>query len=206
MLAMASPLIDYFRKFTRLTPAEAVAIEKSTEIQSVSRKTHLLREGQWMTNTYFVLKGIVRQYQIKEGKEITTYFFTPGDWIIALTGFEDKLPADYYLQAVDDTEVVVGNDRKARELYAQFPGFREVAASVLEKALKDQNSKMRQTLLQSPEERYLELLRKQPKLLQQVPQYQIASYIGVQPESLSRIRKRLSEHPRPDSSPNSSEK
>jgi CRP-like cAMP-binding protein len=86
---------------------------------------------------------------------------------------------------------VVGDRQKEEELYRRFPKLETISRKVMERVFMEQQEIMGTYFTDSPEQRYLKLLRSRPDLFQRVPQYQIASYIGVKPESLSRIRKRL---------------
>ena len=95
---------------------------------------------------------------------------------------------------MEDTTVVIGNETKAQELFKQYPRFETVSRMVMESVFSEQQKTMSAYLTDSPEQRYLRLFETKPDLIQRVPQYQLASYIGVKPESLSRIRKRISQN------------
>ncbi len=92
---------------------------------------------------------------------------------------------------MEDCLVVVGNDERGNQLIARFPEFQKLAQIILEQEIVRQQRKLSDYLKNSPEEKYLNLLENQKDLINRVPQYHLASYIGVKPESLSRIRKRL---------------
>ncbi len=183
-------LIDHFSRISPLSPEEAAAIAESAVVKSYSQGAVLLREGQIATESYFVLQGLVRQYSLVDGEERTTGFFTEGQWVISLTGFEDQ-PSVHYWVCEEDTTVVLGNDHSAQALFSKYPGLETIARKVLENVFAEYQQKITTYLTQTPEQRYLRLLESKPGLLQRIPQYQLASYIGVKPESLSRIRKRI---------------
>jgi CRP-like cAMP-binding protein len=90
-----------------------------------------------------------------------------------------------------DCFLVVGNREKEEDLYHRFPKLETVSRKVMEKVFTEQQELMASYSTDTPEQRYLKLLKSRPNLFQQIPQYQIASYIGVKPESLSRIKKRV---------------
>jgi CRP-like cAMP-binding protein len=85
----------------------------------------------------------------------------------------------------------VGNRAEEETLYKQFPRFETISRKVMEKIFAEQQAIMASYTTDTPEQRYLKLLESRPELFQIIPQYQLASYIGVKPESLSRIRKRI---------------
>lgn len=188
---MKHKLIEYFSGFTSFTANERQALEDSMLIGEYEKGDFLSKEGQANSNSYFVLRGLVRQYRLIDGEETSTGFYTEGQWIISLTGFAKDTTATDYLVCHEDTTVVIGNEEKARQLFLAFPRFETISRAVMETVFAEQQKAMMYHLTASPEARYQRLVETRPELLQRVPQYQLASYIGVKPESLSRIRKRM---------------
>ena len=190
---MNNKLINYFLKITSLTPDEIEVLTESMIIKKVSKGSFLVKEGQFNTDTFFVLDGLIRQYKLIDGNDITTNFYTEEQWIMSLESFEKETPSDYFLTCVEDTTVVIGNEQKAQELFKQFPRFETTSRQIMETVFFEQQKLMASYITDKPEQRYLKLLKARPDIFQRVPQYDIATYIGVKPESLSRIRKKLSE-------------
>lgn len=188
---MKNILIDHFSKFAVLKDDEIIALKESMVIKHFPKGGSIIKEGQHNVDTFFVLEGLVRQYKLKDDEEITTNFFTIGQWIIALTSFAESAIAADYLVCVEDTTVVVGNEQRAQELFKKFPRFETISRAVMETVFAEQQKKMEAYLTDTPEQRYRNLLMHNPTIVHQVPLYHIASYIGVKPESLSRIRKRI---------------
>lgn len=189
---MEDQIIKYFSRFMSLTAAEAEAIRDSICIRTFEKGTVLLKEGQISRECYFILKGCIRKYYIINGEEKTADFFTEEQWVASLSSFAEKKPANHYFSCVEDTILVVGNEAKEQDLYRRFPKFESLSRTVLEKDFAKQQETAASYITDTPEQRYLNLLKNNPGLIERVPQYQLASYIGIQPESLSRIRKRLS--------------
>jgi CRP-like cAMP-binding protein len=188
---MENGLINYFLKLTNLSADEIKALTESMIIKKNEKGSYLIKEGQLSNDTFFILQGCVRQFTIIEGNDITTNFFTEEQWIISLENFGAKTPSKFNLICVEDTTVVIGNEQKALELFKQYPRFETTSRQILEKAFLDQQNLMASYITDKPEQRYLKLLESRPGIFQRVPQYDIATYIGVKPESLSRIRKKL---------------
>ena len=140
---------------------------------------------------YFVLQGCVRQYFLVNGEEKTNNFFTEEQWVISMQSMSSNSPSKHFLECVAECTLVVGNREKEEQLYAKFPKLETVSRKVMEKVFAEQQELSGSYFTDTPEERYLKLMQTRPELFQRVPQYMIASYVGVKPESLSRIRKRL---------------
>lgn len=188
---MENRLLQYFSKFTTLTAAEEEALIASMVTKHFRKGDFVVKEGQHNENTFFVLEGLVRQFKVVDETDITTNFYSEGQWIMSLAGFSEDSYSKDNLVCVEDTELVVGNEEKAVELFQQFPQFETLSRQVMEAAFAEQQNLMSHYITDKPEQRYLKLLETRPDILQRVPQYDIASYIGVKPESLSRIRKKL---------------
>jgi CRP-like cAMP-binding protein len=188
---MHNRLINYFLRLTNLTTDEAKVLTESMNIKKYEKGSFLIKEGQLSNNTFFILEGCVRQFIIIDGNDVTTNFFTEEQWIMSLENSEANTPSKNNLICVEDTTVVTGNEQKAQELFKQYPRFETISRQIIEKVFSEQQDLMTSYITEKPEQRYLKLLETRPDIFQRVPQYDIATYIGVKPESLSRIRKKL---------------
>ncbi len=174
-----------------LSTAEKETIAELMIIRTFKKGTLILREGQISTNCYTILEGCIRQYYLIDGEERTTFFYTEDQTIYAQRGSNNKMPAKHYLACVEDTTITMMTQEDENELFRRFPRFERLSRIALEEELGNYQEMLATFMTSSPEERYLKLLRNRPELLDRVPHYQLASYIGVKPESLSRIRKRI---------------
>ncbi|MBK7030404.1 MAG: Crp/Fnr family transcriptional regulator [Bacteroidales bacterium] len=188
---MIDRLINNFLKFGSITESEKDAIAQSSTIQEFNKGVFLLKEGQKSINSYFVLQGCIRQYNLSNGDEITTRFFTEDEWVISADEISENPVSMHNWICMEDCILVSGNEQKARELFERFPKLETISRKIVESAFSEIQKSILFYHSETPEQRYLSLVDKYPGILQRVPQYHIASYIGVKPESLSRIRKRV---------------
>jgi signal-transduction protein with cAMP-binding, CBS, and nucleotidyltransferase domain len=167
---MKDLLFDFISKYVSLTEEEKNAILALNLFRTVKKGTILLEEGQKSEDSYFVLQGCIRTYYIIDGEEKTTAFYTEME---ALTPHcvVSKNPSQYYVSCLEDSILTVSNLDMEAEINGKFPKFET----------------------SSPEQRYQNLLQKRPDLIQRVPQHQLASYLGIKPQSLSRLRARILE-------------
>lgn len=190
---MEQKLLAYFSKILPLNQEEIDGIVATLTIQKYPKGTILLKEGEVSSEAYFVLEGCVRQYFLIDGEEKTNNFFTEEQWVISMQSMTTSKPSKHFLACVEESVLVVGNREKEEQLYQQFPKLETVSRKVMEQVFAEQQELSGSYFTDTPEERYLNLMHTRPELLQRIPQYIIASYIGVKPESLSRIRKRLTQ-------------
>lgn len=190
---MENRFVNHFSKISPLSEEEAKGIKEGMCIKTFKKGTILLKEGQQSIDTYFILEGYIREFIVTDGEEKTTNFFTEEQWVISLSNFSPQNPSAHNLICVENTIVSVGNEQSAQKMFKQFPRFETISRAVMETFFTEQRKLLTSYLTDSPEQRYLTLLKSRPDLFQRIPQYQLASYIGVKPESLSRIRKRVLE-------------
>lgn len=188
---MEQKLLAYFSKILPLSQEEIDGIIATMTIKTYPKGTILLKAGEISMEAYFVLEGCVRQYFLIDGEEKTNNFFSEEQWVISVNSMTNNQPSKHFLECCEKCVLVVGNREKEEALYKQFPKLETVSRKVIEKVFAEQQELSGSYFTDSPEERYLKLLQTRPELVQRIPQYMIASYIGVKPESLSRIRKRI---------------
>ena len=189
---MQDILFDFISKYISLTEAEKNAILSLDLFHSVKKGTTLLKEGQKSNDSYFVLRGCIRIYYIINGEEKTTAFYTEME---ALTPpcVISKTPSEYYISCIEDTILTVSNSDMEAEINSKFPKFETICRILSEELLAKQQINFDEFKLSSPEQRYLNLIQKRPDLIQRVPQHQLASFLGIKPQSLSRLRARILE-------------
>lgn len=190
---MPKTLADYVEQYTPLSDEDRQVLKNEIEVKHFPKGTVLLREGEIARECYFVLSGCIRQYQLIDGEEKTTAFYTEGEAAVSLLSFNEQVPANHFFVCEEDTTATAGGLGSEESFLAKHPKFAEVIRIMLEQSFGKMKDDFARFITSSPEQRYLQLLEQRPDLLQRVPQHQLASYIGVTPESLSRIRKRITQ-------------
>jgi CRP-like cAMP-binding protein len=187
---MQDILFDFLSKYVPLTDEEKNAILSLDIFRSVKKGTTLLQEGQQSKDNYFVLKGCIRKYYIIDGEEKTTAFYTEMEGLTPHCVMS-KTPSEYYISCIEDTILIVADSDMGVEMNSKFPKFETLCKILSEDLLSKQQLDFDEFRTSSPEQRYLNLIQKRPDLIQRVPQHQLASYLGIKPQSLSRLRARI---------------
>ena len=188
---MKDALIKFLSKIDSLTSREIKELADLMTVKEIKKNTTIVKQGQICNLCYFVLKGCLRKYVVLEGVEKTTAFYTEEEAVNFFTSFTTKTASESYLMALEDSLVLVGNPESEADMYKSFPKLEQVVRRMMEQDFGKTQDSFARFITSTPEERYLNLLKDRPQLAQRVPQHQLASYLGITPESLSRIRKRI---------------
>lgn len=182
---------QFLAGFDMLTGEEVDIIVENTNIRHYKKGDLILREGQMAKECYMVLKGLVREYYIVDGEEKTTNFFTELQPVNSFSSRKNKIPSRHFLVCAEDCAVTVSTNSLEAEMCRLIPRLQSIIRDAVEKETGKMQDDMAKFITSSPEDLYKDLVDNRADLLNRVPQHQIASYIGVKPETLSRIRKRL---------------
>lgn len=189
---MENILFDYISRYMTLSEEEKKAIIDFDIFRNYKKGTILLKEGELSNEGYFVIKGCIRCYFDIDGEEKTTAFYTESETLTPHCTVNKK-PSAYFVSCVEDSILVVGNPEMEKIIFEKFPRFETLCRVLSEELLAKNQASLDDFKISTPEQRYLNLLKTRPDLLQRVPQYQIAGYLGITPQSLSRMRSRLVE-------------
>ena len=187
---MDDPIFDFLSKYIDLTEEEKAIVSDIKFVRSLKKGTILLSQGDTASECFFILKGCVYSYYLVEGEIKVTEFFEEKQPITPVS-YTTKQPSEYYLECLEDCIISMGSPERTAELMQKVPRLALMGPMMLEDELASQRIKYDTFIKLSPEQRYLHLQENSPQLLERIPQYLIASYLGIKPESLSRIRKRL---------------
>ena len=189
---MPTQIIQSIKSLVPLNGEEEEAFFKILEVKKFNKKEFLLQEGQVCNKVSFVNNGCMRLFYNVEGVENTVQFFFGNSWYTDYTSFLTGKPTIENMQALENCEVVQFKKEDLYRLYELYPIFDRVGRVFAENAFLSLSRLNQMLTNETPEQRYLNLLKQRPEIVQQIPQHYIASYLGVKPESLSRIRKRIS--------------
>lgn len=167
--------------FTSLTGTDSLVIPP---------KTILLEEGKIADRLYFIRKGCLRLFFYKEGKDITFQFFFEGDFVASFDSLYKQQPSLFSLESIEPTEVLTIKRMDFYNLLEQIPSLRKDYEEKLIERFHVYQQLFLSHIKNTPQQRYEELLKEHPDIIQRIPQHYIASYLGITPVSLSRIRNR----------------
>lgn len=185
---MNDKLKELMKKYMDVTDEEMTWMLKDIPLEHHQKGTILLNQGEPITHCYFVLDGLVRLFSVDEKGKETTYQFYMAEDAVALF---NMAISEYTIECLEDSTVIVGDLSIEQDMYEKYPLLAMMTRKMMEENFGDAQASLATHIQLSPEERYLNLLDLKPSLIERVPMYQIASYLGITAESLSRIRKRL---------------
>lgn len=177
-----------------ISETEAIKMFSLAKITRLKKKEHLFSEGQICKYVGFVNRGCLRYYRVDEkGEELIVYFALEEWWIGDLSSFYSGQPSTFNLQALEPTELFLFTTETFDLIRREIPAFDLYAKIRHAKATDARLETMMSQRAETAEDRYTKLLTGFPDIFQRVPQHFIASYLGIKPQSLSRIRKKMAE-------------
>jgi CRP-like cAMP-binding protein len=187
---------DQFKAFisSLVSPTEEEwqALERKIRPVTLKKKEHYLREGEVCTKYGFIMKGCVRLYFLLDGEEICKDLLFEKTFAGSLASFTLQKPAVFNIAAVEETSLLEIPRHDLLELFEKYGCWQKLGRLMAEGLAIRKELREISFLKDSPEERYRKLLYEQPMVLQRVPLHYIASYLGMKPETLSRIRNKIS--------------
>lgn len=186
---MHKPLFDHIEKFVALEASDIDKLESCLELSKIKKKEHILEEGQICNTMYFVVKGCVRQYIINpKGSEQTLQFAIENWWITDYLSYHNHIPSSFYLQAVENSEVIAIDKNVLESLLIEIPNLERYFRIVTQKSFGAMQMRIKFLFTMSAEERYHHFNDHFPEFVQRVPQYMLASYLDFSAEFMSKIR------------------
>lgn len=187
---MESGLENFIGKYVNLDSADLANITGKFINKKVKKNDYLLQPGQVCRDLIFVREGCLRLYYISNEIETSVWFSFKNSSAIEIASFISEQPTNYFLQAIEDSEVLLLTKVELNKLYNEYPKLHEMMKNFLEDVVLNLIDRFTSLQRDTAEERYLHLLSK-PDYLQKIPQKYLASFIGVTPTSLSRIRRKI---------------
>ena len=158
--------------------------------KSIPPKTTILPEGEVSRHIYYIQKGVARMWFNKDGKDITFQFFFAQQAVASIDSFFHQSPSLFTIESIEACEVLVIDKEQFDKLLQTNSASKDLFITFLAERFQNYTHLFLSRIKDTPEERYKELLKNHPEIVQQVPQHYIASYLGITPVSLSRIRNR----------------
>lgn len=184
-------LQKFMAQFGELTAEEQLQIANNLIVEAYPKGKLLVKAGDVCRYCYFVLEGCLRQYKLADDTEVTIQFYTEREAAVDFNSYVNQVKSESYLVCLEDTIVIEGNLEQETDMYERFPKLQQITRAMMEQDFGKMQEQFSRFIASNAEERYVYLLNNRPDLLQRVPLQYLASYIGVTPESLSRIRKRI---------------
>lgn len=180
----------YFNKFIKLNDSEWADFEKCIVKANIAKNEQILKPGEHCKFIAFIQEGSFRFFYDKEGEVKITALFFQGDFVSNYRSFLTGKPSDHFIEAMQDSAIYKINLQELKSLYDKHKNIERLGRLIAENLYLSVANRLDSFLFQTPEERYKTLIERNSRLLQEIPQYMIASYLGVKPETLSRIRTR----------------
>jgi len=158
--------------------------------REIASKTVLLHEGEISTRIYIVKKGCLREWFNNDGKDITFQFFFEGQPVASIDSFMNRKPSLFTIESIEPTTIMSLEKVDFEKILMTYPEFKEGFQDFIFQRFRNYGQLFLSRIKDTPQERYEDLMKNHPEILKRVPQHYIASFLGITPISLSRIRNR----------------
>lgn len=187
-------LVYSFKQFAGLTEEEFALSNDLWTVQTYKKWEYFNEYKNVCKHLGFVLDGVFRSYIIdsKTGEEKNVFLYSGHQFVVSFKSFINQTPCDYHTQSMTESKVLSIHINDLQKLYKQSHAWERFGRLLAQEAFNVTIARTESFLFKSPEERYLDLIKHHPDIFNNVPLYQISSYLGIQSPSLSRIRKRIS--------------
>lgn len=188
------PLLQHFQAYLPLTGAECAMISERATQRNIKRRQMILQEGFVCKHYSFVVKGCFRMYAIDDkGTEHNIQFAAENDWIADIGSFHSGKPSRLFIEAIEPSEIIQIEQQDLYFLYLNVPKLDRIFKVIIENKFVELQNRVLQNISSTAQLRYSGFLEQYPILSRRLPNIHIASYLGITPEFLSKIRKDLSE-------------
>jgi len=187
-------ILKNISRHIELTQEESDFFTGILHLKKLRRRQYFIQEGNISRNECFINKGCLRAYHVDEkGVEHVIQFGIEGWWIGDMYSFVTGKPAKFNIDALEDSELLCIDKNDLEVLYEKVPKFERFFRIIIQNAFVVQQERILSNMYQSAEKRYTDFIERYPQFEQRLPQHQVASYLGISPETLSRIRKQIAE-------------
>ena len=185
-------LIEYFNRFLSLDEKEIAFVEEVFKERRVKKRQFILQEGEICKHNTYVLEGCFRMYLVDpKGRDHNLQFAIENWWIGDIGSFHNNIPSKLNIEAIENSIILQVKKEDQLKLFTNYPKFNHIFRVLAENAMVGLQRRVLQNISSTAEERYLEFHERNPNLFNRISNVQIASYLGVTPEFLSTIRKKI---------------
>lgn len=174
----------------RKDPEKHALFKEMFEEQSISARSVLLREGEISHKMYFIKKGCLRMWFNNNGKDVTFQFFFEGQAVASIDSFMKSEPSLYTLESIEPATIFSLNKQDFDRLFQIYPEMKDGFYEIMMERFRNYAMLFLSRIKDTPQQRYQDLIKNHPEIIRRIPQHYIASYLGITPISLSRIRNR----------------
>ncbi len=188
---MTQNLIQFIKNLVPFTDEEIQDIHHLFIEKTLKKGVFWVKEGEFNSDILFVNKGMLRSYFVKEEIEKTFDLVIENQIVTATESYSSGLPSIDYIQAVEDTHLTIISKNDIELLYTKSPKWERVVRIIFEAYTFEQEIRIRSFIAETAQERYERLAKEQPELIQRTPQIYLANFLGITPQSLSRLRRKI---------------
>ena len=182
---------NWLTQVSFLTEKDCLLFEPFLKTIQLRKNDYFLTEGNTCKEIGFINQGCFRTYYLSDGKEINTRFVFENEFVTDYDSFLQNKPSRYFIQALEYAEIVTFNLTALQNAYNQSKNWERFGRMIAEQSYKLTTQRVESFLFFNGEQRYLDLLKNQSQIFDRIPLYHIASYLGLERESLSRLRKKI---------------
>lgn len=187
---MSQELIDFLSQFPEFSEEDIQGIATNLPVKIYKKGEYMIEEGGKNEFCYFILSGCARQYELLDGEEKTVGFYTEHEAVL-IADVDENGASKTYVEALEKVVTIRGRSDNSSNMFGKFPQLQNVVMKLMEEMLSKTKLDFNFFVGSTPEEKYKKLMETRPDLFNRVPQHQIASFLGMKPETLSRIKKRV---------------
>ena len=188
----SKPLLDYIRKYIDLTESEELILLSKIVHRKYLKNQYIVQQGDVCKNECFILSGMTKTfYMTNDGQEHIIMFSIEDWWTSDMGSFITQTPADYNVQCIEDTELIQFSYDTIEELFIEIPKLERFFRKIVERAFVASQKRIVRNFSLTAKERYLIFKESYSKMEQRIPQYMIASYLGITKEFLSKIKSQI---------------
>ncbi len=186
------PLLNYISTYVSLTEEEETFLASKVTYRKYLKGQYILQQGDVCKHQCFVISGCTKMFHIDDsGQEHIVMFAIENWWTSDMGSFITQTPADYNIQCIDKSELIMFSYDVIEDLYSKIPKLERFFRKIIERALVASQKRIVRSFSLSAKDRYLYFRNQYPKIDKLIPQYMVASYLGITKEFLSKIKKQL---------------